>query len=174
MPPRGGRPRHSLSAYITVLNKTSPEDKDRQCVCIACAEVLKDEAKPMINKKDRIKKHLISCGHFWNKYDNAAEILRDCEGEEETHSAKYIRTDGEYFFFFINFVKRKLLKLILTSLQMIMCLFQVFVQILHIHQLQVVILLDQAFLLEKFNKLQYLNMLYVISIRLKYPHSMIF
>jgi hypothetical protein len=95
MPRSGGRPRHSFSTYITVLKKNNAEDKDRQCICNACAEVLKDNAKPIVNRKERIKKHLVSCTYFWAKYgDEATEILGNCDDEEEKPHAKYIRLDG--------------------------------------------------------------------------------
>ena len=95
----GGRPRHNLSSYITVLKKKNPNDKDRQCLCNACVEVLKDDAKPIVNRKERIKSHLMSCEYFWNKHDNAEEILRNCDEDNETHPNKYIRIDGKYFLF---------------------------------------------------------------------------
>ena len=95
MPQSGGRPRHNLSTYITILRKNNAEEKDRQCICNACAEALKDDAKPIVNRKERIKKHLISCTHFWNKYgDEATEILRNCDEEEKPHANKYLRLDG--------------------------------------------------------------------------------
>ena len=90
----GGRPRHNLSTFITVLTKTD-KNKDRQCVCNACAEVLKDDAKPITNRKERIKKHLENCQYFWTKYgEEAAEILRNCDDDEELPLAKHIRLDG--------------------------------------------------------------------------------
>src|ERR1044072_3718653 len=94
----GGRPRHNLSEYVIVLKKSSSEDKDRQCVCKACNEVLKEEAKPMTNRKERVKKHLSNCVHFWNKYgEEREEILRDCISEEEKDGLpanKRIHLDG--------------------------------------------------------------------------------
>jgi hypothetical protein len=89
----GGRPRHVLSTYITVLKKTDAGGKDRQCICNSCAEVLKDDAKPMTNRKERIKVHLEKCQYFWTKYgEEAAEIIRSLE--EESPPTKYIRVDG--------------------------------------------------------------------------------
>jgi hypothetical protein len=80
----GGRPRHNLSEYVIVLKKNNPEDKDRQCVCKACNEVLKEKATPIINRKERVKKHLLNCVHFWNKYgEEGEEMLRDCISDEE-------------------------------------------------------------------------------------------
>jgi hypothetical protein len=91
----GGRPRHNLTAYIKLLKKNDAGGKDRQCICIACAEVLKDNAVPIVNKKPRIKKHLENCEHFWKKYgQEAAEILQDCDDDEEIPPAKRIHIDG--------------------------------------------------------------------------------
>jgi len=90
----GGRPRHNLITYIKFLKKDNAGGKDRQCVCMVCDEVLKDNAIPIINKKERIKKHLQNCEHFWNKYgQEAAKILQDCD-DEEIPSAKRIHIDG--------------------------------------------------------------------------------
>lgn len=85
----GGRPRHHLSTYIIIL-------KDRQCICKACAEVLKENAKSITNRKERIKKHLLSCEHFWNKYgEEADEILNNCDsGDDEIPPNKQRRLDG--------------------------------------------------------------------------------
>ncbi len=47
-----GHPRHHLSDFIIISKKNNLEDKDWQCVCKACNEVLKEEAKPMINRKE--------------------------------------------------------------------------------------------------------------------------
>ncbi|RIA96855.1 hypothetical protein C1645_814903 [Glomus cerebriforme] len=92
----GGRPRHILSTYITVLKKTNVGDKECQCVCKACVEVLKDEVKPIVNRKKRIHKYLANCEHFWTKYgEEAKDILENCD-VEETSSAKYIRLDGNF------------------------------------------------------------------------------
>jgi hypothetical protein len=80
----GGRPRHNLSTFVIVLKKTSAEEKDRQCVCKACFEVLKDNAKSMTNRKERIKKHLETCEHFWKKYgEEAEEILKSCDSDND-------------------------------------------------------------------------------------------
>ena len=92
----GGRPRHNLSSFITILKKNRPEDKNRQCLCKCCVEILKEEAKRMTNRKERIKKHLAEYEHFLNKYDEeAGEILTNCNSEdEETPPAKNMRLDG--------------------------------------------------------------------------------
>jgi len=56
---------------------------------------LKDNAKPIVNRKERIKKHLASCEYFWTKYgEEAEEILRNCDVDEEPSPIKYIRLDG--------------------------------------------------------------------------------
>ncbi|CAG8717759.1 2821_t:CDS:2, partial [Dentiscutata heterogama] len=83
---RGGRPRHNLSQYINVLPKTSPKDKSRQCVCKACAEILKEEAQTITNRRERIKKHLSECEYFWNKHGRevAEEILKSCDSNTTT------------------------------------------------------------------------------------------
>ena len=95
-----GRPRHNLSLYVIILKKVSPEDKDRQCICKACNEILKEKAKPIINRKERIKKHLSNCEYFWNKYgEEANEILNNCISDEETDKLsinKRIHLDGKY------------------------------------------------------------------------------
>ncbi|RIA92146.1 hypothetical protein C1645_821136 [Glomus cerebriforme] len=66
------------------------QDKEHQCVCKDCIEVLKDKAKPIINRKERIHKHLANCEHFWTKYGKEAEdILGNCD-VEETSLAKHI------------------------------------------------------------------------------------
>lgn len=97
----GGRPRHVFSIYITILKKTNPGNKDRQCICNCCVEVLKDNAKPIVNRKERIKKHLTNCKHFWNKYkEEAEEILENCDIDEEMPPSKHIRIDGKHIFFF--------------------------------------------------------------------------
>ena len=44
----GGRPRHNLTAYIKLLKKDNAGGKDRQCICMACDEVLKDNAIPRV------------------------------------------------------------------------------------------------------------------------------
>uniref|UniRef100_U9U8D7 Uncharacterized protein n=1 Tax=Rhizophagus irregularis (strain DAOM 181602 / DAOM 197198 / MUCL 43194) TaxID=747089 RepID=U9U8D7_RHIID len=94
--PRGGRPRHILSTYVTILKKTNSGDKDRQCICNCCAEVLKDNAKPIVNRKERIKKHLTNCKYFWNKYkEEAEEILGNCDVDEEMPPSKHIRIDDD-------------------------------------------------------------------------------
>src|SRR4051794_33563278 len=96
----GGRPRHFLSTYVTILKKINPGDKDRQCICNSYAEALKDDAKPIVNRKERIKKHLMNCIHFWNKYkEEAEEILKNCDEEEEAPPAKNMRLDCKEFFF---------------------------------------------------------------------------
>ena len=43
----------------------------------------------------------MSCEYFWNKHDNAEEILRNCDedNDKEIHSNKYIRIDGKHFLF---------------------------------------------------------------------------
>jgi hypothetical protein len=104
----GGRPRHNLSTYVTILKKTNLGDKDRQCLCNCCVEVLKDDAKPIVNRKERIRKHLMNCEHFWNKYkEEAEEIIKSCNGEEEEiPPAKNIRLDGRIFIFFNLFFKK--------------------------------------------------------------------
>ncbi len=80
----GSHPRHHLSDFIIISKKNNPEDKNWQCVCKACNEILKEEAKPIINRKERVKKHLSDCVHFWNKYDeDREEILRDCISDDE-------------------------------------------------------------------------------------------
>ncbi|PKC55915.1 hypothetical protein RhiirA1_474812 [Rhizophagus irregularis] len=94
--PRGGRPRHILSTYVTILKKTNSGDKDRQCICNCCAEVLKDDAKPIVNRKERIKKHLTNCKYFWDKYKGEAEeILGNCDVDEEMPPSKHIRIDDD-------------------------------------------------------------------------------
>ncbi|PKK58834.1 hypothetical protein RhiirC2_795699 [Rhizophagus irregularis] len=94
--PRGGRPRHVLSTYVTILKKTNSGDKDRQCICNCCAEVLKDDAKPIVNRKERIKKHLTNCKYFWDKYKGEAEeILGNCDVDEEMPPSKHIRIDDD-------------------------------------------------------------------------------
>ncbi|CAB4401332.1 unnamed protein product [Rhizophagus irregularis] len=100
----GGRPKHVLSAYVIVLGKAEAGDKDRQCVCKACAEVLKSDAKPMINRKERIKKHLASCEHFWTKYgEQAEEILGNCDLDDETPpAAKHIHDSTSISSFHTN------------------------------------------------------------------------
>ncbi|CAG8746518.1 12059_t:CDS:2, partial [Rhizophagus irregularis] len=54
-----------------ILNKINPGDKDRQCVCTACAEVLKENAK------------------------KAEEILKDSDSEDELFSSKRMRLDDD-------------------------------------------------------------------------------
>ncbi|CAB4414414.1 unnamed protein product [Rhizophagus irregularis] len=94
--PHRGRPRHVLSTYVTILKKTNSGDKDHQCICNCCAEVLKDDAKPIVNRKERIKKHLTNCEHFWNKYkEEAEEILGNCDVDEEMPPSKHIRIDDD-------------------------------------------------------------------------------
>ncbi|PKY58602.1 hypothetical protein RhiirA4_429827 [Rhizophagus irregularis] len=81
----------------TVQNCPKPifRDKDHQCICNCCAEVLKDDAKPIVNRKERIKKHLTNCEHFWNKYkEEAEEILGNCDVDEEMPPSKHIRIDN--------------------------------------------------------------------------------
>ncbi len=91
----GGRPRHILSTYVTILNKTEAGDKERQCVCKSCVEVLKDDAKLIVNRKERIRKHLASCEHFLVKYGEAAEeILGNCDIDDEMPPTKHRRIDG--------------------------------------------------------------------------------
>ncbi|CAG8760425.1 3646_t:CDS:2, partial [Rhizophagus irregularis] len=71
-------------------------DKDRQCICNCCAEVLKDNAKPIVNRKERIKKHLTNCKYFWDKYKGEAEeILGTCDVDEEMPPSKHIRIDDD-------------------------------------------------------------------------------
>lgn len=101
----GSRPRHILSTYVTILKKINPGDKDRQCICNCCAEVLKEDAKPIVNRKERIKKHLMNCEHFWNKYkEEAEEIIKNCDNDDdETPPAKNMRIDGKIFIS-LNFI----------------------------------------------------------------------
>ena len=96
MPHDRGRPRHNFYSFITILKKSCPKDKDRQCICKCYAEILKEGAKPMINRKERIKKHLVNCVHFWNKYgEEAKDILKECDdNDDEIPPAKNIRLDG--------------------------------------------------------------------------------
>ncbi|CAB5378583.1 unnamed protein product [Rhizophagus irregularis] len=94
--PCKGRPRHVLSTYVTILKKTNSGDKDRQCICNCCAEVLKDDAKPIVYRKERIKKHLTNCEYFWNKYkEEAKKILGNCDIDEEMPPFKHIRIDDD-------------------------------------------------------------------------------
>lgn len=60
----------------------------------------------MINRKERIKKHLASCEHFWTKYgEQAEEILGNCDLDDETPpAAKHIRIDGKYLFLILKYV----------------------------------------------------------------------
>ena len=37
-------------------------------ICKSRAEVLKDDAKPIVNRKQRIRMHLASCEHFLTKF----------------------------------------------------------------------------------------------------------
>jgi hypothetical protein len=51
----------------------------------------------MVNRKERIKKYLKNCEYFLNKYgEEAEEILKDCDSEDELSSSKRIRLDGKY------------------------------------------------------------------------------
>ncbi|CAB4382971.1 unnamed protein product [Rhizophagus irregularis] len=59
-------------------------------------EVLKDDAKPIVNRKERIKKHLTNCEYFWDKYKGEAEeILGNCDVDEEMPPSKHIRIDDD-------------------------------------------------------------------------------
>ncbi|CAG8824940.1 33867_t:CDS:1, partial [Gigaspora margarita] len=80
-----GYPKYKLSQYVNILSKTNPNDKSCQCIYKACAEILKEEAQVITNRKERIKKHLLECEHFWNKYGKevAEEILKSCDSSEE-------------------------------------------------------------------------------------------
>ena len=93
----GGRLKHNLSTFVTILKITNPEDKDQQCIYKAYVEVLKENAKSMINRKKKIKKHLLNCEHFLNKYgEEAEEILKDYDSENEQPPNKQMRLNGKY------------------------------------------------------------------------------
>ncbi|RGB25516.1 hypothetical protein C1646_820987 [Rhizophagus diaphanus] len=58
--------------------------------------VLNDDAKPIVNRKERIKKHLTNCEHFWNKYKEEAEkILGNCDVDEKMPPSKHICIDDD-------------------------------------------------------------------------------
>ncbi|CAB5135680.1 unnamed protein product [Rhizophagus irregularis] len=85
-----------LSKIVQNCPKPIFRDKDRQCICNCCAEVLKDNAKPIVNRKERIKKHLTNCKYFWDKYKGEAEeILGNCDVDEEMPPSKHIRIDDD-------------------------------------------------------------------------------
>ena len=70
------------------------DQRTPMCMQILCWS-LKDNAKPIVNRKERIKKHLVSCEYFWTKYgEEAEEILRNCDVDEEPSPIKYIRLDS--------------------------------------------------------------------------------
>ena len=51
----------------------------------------------MVNRKERIKKHLKNCEYFLNKYgEEAEEILKDCDNEDELSSSKQMCLDGKF------------------------------------------------------------------------------
>jgi len=56
---------------------------------------LKNDVKPIVNRKERIQKHLASCKHFLVKYGKAAEeILRNCDINDKMLSTKHRYIDG--------------------------------------------------------------------------------
>ncbi|CAG8478222.1 13619_t:CDS:2 [Racocetra fulgida] len=61
------------------------KDKSRQYVYKVYAKILKEDAPVITNRKERIKKHLQECEHFWNKHGKKAteDILKNCASEEE-------------------------------------------------------------------------------------------
>ncbi|RGB35142.1 hypothetical protein C1646_667942 [Rhizophagus diaphanus] len=55
---------------------------------------LKENVKSMVNRKERIKKHLKNCEYFLNKYgEEAEEILNNSDREVELSSSKRIHLD---------------------------------------------------------------------------------
>ena len=51
----------------------------------------------MVNRKERIKKHLKNCKYFLNKYGEEVEkILKDCDSEDEPSSSKRMCFDGKF------------------------------------------------------------------------------
>ncbi|RIA92000.1 hypothetical protein C1645_821244 [Glomus cerebriforme] len=62
------------------MSRNSGGNKECQCICKACVEVLKDETKPILNRKERVHKHLANYEYFWTKYGKEAEdILGNCD-----------------------------------------------------------------------------------------------